>query len=509
MASAQLLYNIDTKPKTTTTATPRKTKSNFNTTKTKSTTQSTIEHHYREKLSIFCNKTEVERKPEKEEQEKFNNITGNISCKSNITNRKQYTDIFNNNTNNYQESSPSTKTNNREKTNKENNSFTPDKTKHLQNDDIKTKIVFNSNQQLQHQQQESKKSKQLWPGTKQEEEKCCYSKSMQATEHQKATSATKAAQLFHTDDVVVGNATAGVQWQQIASGCNIDNKSYETKSKEKCRQRAPTADIIIGNRNKQNRTIQQQQQQPNNYAYVDDDYDVSIHDYKGIEEFKIHTNKNQNKSFSNYHNNNNNKNHNTKMLNNKTIILEKCLPVSGSNENNNFFQKPKNETTKCCQRYVAKHCCRNNNYNKHKTNTTKTSIQQHPQQIQIQQQQRNFCFKTTTTTKTTATFTQQTPEQQTFFFTTSTTNTFFITVTKFYCDLQKMSKYLLSLLVIFNMLPLFYAGKCQFINLLIEFFTIKLKKKKQNKIKKFCKIKFYKFKCWLIILGLSSQLTDS
>ncbi|XP_065371429.1 tolloid-like protein 2 isoform X1 [Calliphora vicina] len=150
------------------------------------------------------------------------------------------------------------------------------------------------------------------------------------------------------------------------------------------------------------------------------------------------------------------------MPNNYNIILnnQKFLSASGPPENECFLQpqpQPSNETTKCCQRNVAKQCCHNYDKHKTKTQTTTTTSISFVSNQQNQIQQRNFCFKSnfsnTTTKTTTTTNTQQQQQQKFTTFSTTTTNT----LTKLYRDLQKMSKYLLSLLVIFNMLPLFYA----------------------------------------------------
>ncbi|XP_058979365.1 cubilin isoform X2 [Musca domestica] len=255
--------------------------------------------------------------------------------------------------------------------------------------------------------------------------------------------------------------------------------------------------------NSKNRTIQQQQQthlllqpQRNNYnstANIYSEPSLFDNDYKGIEEYKIHTTETTTTTATT----NDNSNSNTKM----PLLSNLAFHQSESSFQTNFPQHQQkqpcsrnaelitdiNNTNQqqqqqSCQKskYVVQQCCHHDSNNKFYTcgqqheylvndnvagaataavsNSSlhfydKTKKQQQQQQQQEEQQRKFFrisSFKSVDGKGFTTSGHSTWPATSNVFSPTSS-------VVRVAMDLQRMAKCLLSLLVLFNMLPLFYA----------------------------------------------------
>uniref|UniRef100_A0A1I8NX60 CUB domain-containing protein n=1 Tax=Stomoxys calcitrans TaxID=35570 RepID=A0A1I8NX60_STOCA len=320
----------------------------------------------------------------------------------------------------------------------------------------------------------------------------------------KATTTTQ--QSFPFAAATADDVNLGVQWQQFdgAADNNNNNNHCEQNSEfsKKCQGRGRS--LPLYNNKTKNRTIQLQQQQQQelqaNYYYStddnnevffyahddddDDDAEDDNDDHKGIEDFNSHTttttttrNTNTKMPLHNSQNNrdkencqSNYKSHNFPETSDNAFLPQQqashgvVVPTSKiSIYDNNTSQQ------KCCQKSknVVQQSCLNNISTHvphledgHGKNTA-TSVAQHSTNSlshslkQQEQQQRNFSTISSNHRRRTAFWADQTTSATppTAISSSATRHA----LAKFFMDLQCMAKCLLSLLVIFNMLPLFYA----------------------------------------------------
>lgn len=312
-------------------------------------------------------------------------------------------------------------------------------------------------------------------------------KAMQQYHHQQLQQQQQQQHLpLPTDDVNVA-----IQWQHFDGS---DKSEIETKC---CGNARNSSNFIHNNRIYYYRTIQQQplqqQQQPQAKPYYStddvDDNEVLFHnDIEGIEEFNIHTTTTTTTNNTNTKMpvlcNCNNKNNFQQTSDNAflqqpqqqqqlqkqqqhlyAIAAKSNISIDINNTQQKCCQKSKNvvqNQTSCLNQIQA---TKGQKSQQHETFNAATatandttdaiapSAKTHFLKKQIpQQQQRNF---SPTSNKQTTMFQQSFQGYAAPGATESSTSI----VVRFAWDLQRMAKSLLPLLVIFNMLPLFYAGK--------------------------------------------------